>query len=293
MSRSSYTRVAAASGLTLGLTLVGVALAPAALAAPAAPVVTPASVVTGPATTVTISGTGCSLPGTGIPTVVSAGVSFGEMGNGGSAEPDAYGTWSIAVELPAGLPAGSYPVMAMCGTYYGDDVFTYAAQSVTVTAPAQAPVAPKAATVTKDAKGAVVVTAEPGQSLTPDAPAKVGERRTLRLTGYTPGEKVKLVLHSTPRTIGTFTADAQGVVVATFVAPAGTPAGDHTLKVTRADGSVVSYPVTISTQKLTAAELAATGADVTVPLVGGIALVLVGAGATYAARRRPTGAAQA
>ncbi|NEK86932.1 hypothetical protein GCU60_14395 [Blastococcus saxobsidens] len=296
MSRSSLARVAAASGLTLGLALASATLAPAAHAAPApaapsaAPVVTPASVAAGPATTVTITGTGCTISGSTVPTTASAGVSFGEMGNGGQVQANTDGTWSINVKLPADLPAGSYPVMAKCLTYYGTDLFTYAAQSVTVTAPA-APV--KTATVTKDAKGVVTVTAEPGQSLTPQGPVKVGQRLALRLTGYTPGETAKLVLHSTPRDMGTRTAGADGVLVTDFVAPAGTPAGEHTLKVTSADGTVRSYPVTISAEKLTAAELAATGADVTVPLVGGIALVLVGAGVTYVARRRPTGAAQA
>ncbi|SOD92905.1 LPXTG-motif cell wall anchor domain-containing protein [Blastococcus haudaquaticus] len=71
--------------------------------------------------------------------------------------------------------------------------------------------------------------------------------------------------------------------------PAGAPAGAHTLKVTRADGSVVSYPVTVAAG---GKQLASTGADVTAPLVGGLALVLVGAGAMVVARRRSGAAAQ-
>ncbi|WP_235003075.1 LPXTG cell wall anchor domain-containing protein [Blastococcus haudaquaticus] len=58
---------------------------------------------------------------------------------------------------------------------------------------------------------------------------------------------------------------------------------------TRADGSVVSYPVTVAAG---GKQLASTGADVTAPLVGGLALVLVGAGAMVVARRRSGAAAQ-
>jgi hypothetical protein len=294
MSRSSVVRVATASGLTLGLATAGLLLAPSALAAPAAPaapVVTPASVTAGQATTITISGAGCVHAQPNPAVLAWAGVSFGQSGNGDEAEPNANGTWSVKVDLPAGLPAGTYPVVAGCAYYQGDEGFDYPGTSVTVTAPAAPAAAP--ATVSKNAKGLITVTAAPGQSLTPDTPAKVGERRTLRLTGYKPGEVVKLVLHSTPQVIGTFTADASGVVVASFIAPAGTPAGDHELQVTRADGSVVTYPIKVSAAKLTPAELAFTGADVAVPLVGGVTLLLVGAGVMFATRRRSAGAAQA
>ena len=61
----------------------------------------------------------------------------------------------------------------------------------------------------------------PGATLTPGAAVAPGVLRNLALFGYMPFERVTLVLHSTPRTLGTFTADANGIVVVAFRAPAG------------------------------------------------------------------------
>jgi LPXTG-motif cell wall-anchored protein len=282
MSRSPLARVATTSGLTLGLAAVGLLLAPAALAAPSGPVVTPGTIQ--PGDTYTIAGGGCVTTDVANPVVGAfGGIGYGEMGDGADATPDAQGNWSVQMTFPADYPAGTYPIVAGC-EYYNGDVDRKDGQLVVAAAAAASK-----ATVTKASNGVVTVEAAPGQSLTPDAAAAPGEVRMLKLTGYTPGEKVTLVLHSTPKTIGTFTADAHGVVNAKFIVPAGTPAGNHTLKVTRADGSVVSYPVTVAAA---GKRLADTGADVTGLLVGGAALVLGGAGALVIARRRTAGAAQ-
>jgi hypothetical protein len=56
-----------------------------------------------------------------------------------------------------------------------------------------------------------------------------GQQLTLRYTGFQPGERVTLVMHSTPLTLGTFTADASGVVTARFTLPASAETGAHTL----------------------------------------------------------------
>jgi len=278
---SSSTRLATMTGAAALVAAAGVVFAPSAAADVSLPSPTVVSGTVSPGGTLIVSGTGCSAATVGeYVTGVDVGISYGQAGDGMSITPDtANGYWSVQLTLPATLPAGTYPVSAYCGTYNGDIAYPQV----------QATVGAGAATVTKATNGVVTVTATPGQSLTPDAPAAPGEVRVLKLTGYTPGEEVKLVLHSTPRTIGTFTADAQGIVTARFSVPAGTPAGAHELKVTRADGSVVSYPVTVVAA---AKQLASTGADVTVPLIAGSALVVAGAGALVACRRRASGAAQ-
>ncbi|MGY1803629.1 hypothetical protein ACI78T_10135 [Blastococcus sp. SYSU D00922] len=274
-----FARLATTTGVAALVAAAGVVLAPSAAADVSLPAPTVAPGTVSPGGSLTISGTGCSAATVGQPvTGVDAGISYGQAGDGKSITPDAQGNWSVQLTLPATLPSGKYTVSAYCGTYNGDIAYPQV----------QATVGAGAATVTKATNGVVTVTAAPGQSLTPDAPAAPGEVRVLKLTGYAPGEVVKLVLHSTPRTIGTFTADAQGVVTARFSVPAGTPAGAHELKVTRADGSVVSYPVSVAAGK----RLASTGADVTVPLIAGSALVVAGAGALVASRRRASGAAR-
>ena len=292
MSRSPFARVATTSGLTLGLAAAGLLLAPAALAAPGGPVVTPGTIA--PGDSYTISGSGCMSTDDANPVITAfAGIGYGESGDGEDVMPDAQGNYSVEMTFPADYPAGTYPVAVGCEYYNGDIDVNEGTLVVALPASGPTAAAPTAteskAAVTRAANGVVTVTAAPGQSLTPDAAAKPGEVRMLQLSGYTPGEKVTLVLHSTPKTLGTFTADAQGVVTVKFTVPAGTSAGNHTLKVTRADGSVVSYAVTVAAA---GKRLADTGADVTAPLFGGAALVLVGAGAMVVARRRNAGAAQ-
>jgi LPXTG-motif cell wall-anchored protein len=326
MSRTT-TRVAA--GALLGLAVTGSTLiaAPAAFAAPAAPVVAPGSVVA--EEVFTVSGTEC--PKSDVPhnpNIVMVGIDDGsEYGLGNGTFPEADGTWSVELAFEAGTAPKAYDIHAACVDYlgfYGVEGATpttdieYPVATVTLLDPAAEPSTPSTpstpttstpatteaptpaptgttsgtATVTTDAKGVVTVTAAPGQSLSPSAPVEVGEKQILRLTGYTPGEEVTLVLHSTPRRLGTATADASGVVTFAFTAPSGTEAGDHHVKVTRADGSVVSYPIRIAAASSASSsdELAYTGADVTAPLVAGTGLVLLGGATVFAARRRKAAA---
>ena len=56
-----------------------------------------------------------------------------------------------------------------------------------------------------------------------------GDDVTLSYSGFQPGEQVTLVMRSTPVELGTFTADAAGVVTATVTLPASAEAGSHTL----------------------------------------------------------------
>jgi LPXTG-motif cell wall-anchored protein len=274
MSRASLNRLAA--GSLLGLVMAGATLATAtaALAAPAAPALSASSAAAGQ--TVTVSGADCA-PSTQPHNPIMA-VAFLNLGENPAVEvgdmvvPAANGTWTVSLAIPAGFAAGTYDVVSVCGDYLGNYESVYPIVKLTVGAPA--PAAPAAC-----GKDCQVVA--PGATLTPDAAVAPGVLRNLALYGYLPFERVRLVLHSTPRDLGTFTADANGMVVVAFRAPAGTEAGDHSLKVTRADGSVVSYAIKIAASK----QLASTGADVTVPLVLGTGLLLAGGGALFLSRR--------
>jgi LPXTG-motif cell wall-anchored protein len=283
MSRASLNRIAAGSLLGLVLAGVSVVTAPVALAAPSAPVVSATTVA--PGGSFTVSGVGCDLSNDpNNPDGALAFLDITHLGLGESPEiqvgdyvdPAVDGTWTMSLTVPANHPTGTYDLVSICSTYWGDPEFLYPTIKFTVGAPAPAaPAAPAAC-------GASCQVVAPGTTLSPGAAVPHGVLRNLALYGYLPFEEVKLVLHSTPRTIGTFKADANGIVVVQFRVPAGTEAGDHNLKVTRADGSVVSYPIRIAAGK----QLASTGADVTVPLVLGTALLVAGGGALVLSRRR-------
>jgi LPXTG-motif cell wall-anchored protein len=284
MSRASLNRLTA--GSLLGLVMAGATLvtAPAAVAAPSTPVVSATTVA--PGGSFTVSGVGCDLStNPNNPDGALAFLDITHLGLGESPEiqvgdyvdPAADGTWTASLTVPANHPLGTYDLVSICSTYYGDPEFRYPTIKITVGAAAVAVAPAPPATC-----GASCQVVAPGTTLTPGAAVPTGVLRNLALYGYLPFEEVTLVLHSTPRTIGTFKADANGIVVVAFRVPGGTEAGDHNLKVTRADGSVVTYPIKIAAAK----QLASTGADVTVPLVLGTGLVLAGGGALFLSRRR-------
>jgi len=287
MSRVSPLRVAAATGLAVGAAAVGVAFPALALAEDPLPAVTvtPANVAAGSA--FTVSGTECLQLGKDNIGQVMAYVTTDVATVRAATEVAEDGTWSVSLTFPAGTPDGTHKISAECDVYF---VTTpYPAASVTVGAAPAATTAPAKAVVT--VKGGVTsVTAAPGQSLTPDTPAAPGQRFALTLPSFAPNEKTTWVLHSTPRKLGTFTADASGTLSASLTIPAGVEAGNHELRVTRADGSVVTYPIRIAAA---GESLAYTGADVTVPLVAGGALLAAGTGILFAARRRSAGASKA
>jgi LPXTG-motif cell wall-anchored protein len=276
MSRPSLTRLAA--GSLLGIVLTGAALvtAPGALAADL-PAITPSSVSITPGQSFTLSGTGCVMQDGGYADVYVAAPSTFE--GGVPAKPD--GSWTMEVATYAMLQPGTVDLEITCGFY--EEQYSYPPVTVTVV---DATSKGTATVTVKD--GVTHVTAAPGQSLTPQKPATPGQKFRVNFTGYTPGEVTSWVLHSTPRNLGTATADGSGVLSKALTIPSDVEPGDHTLRITRGDGSVVSYPIRIAASK----KLAATGADVTVPLALGGALVVAGAGALVVSRRRSAGASQ-
>jgi hypothetical protein len=280
MSRLSRTRVAVATGLTLGTATAGLLFAPAAFAAPAAPVVSPSSTLA-PGVDYTISGTGCTQASdtAALPFVsMTPDSDHPQSGDGGPVNTD--GTWTLKESAPETL--GSYTYRLTCDQYTSK--FRYENITITVTADGKpVPVFVPGATPNTPGIGnakssGVSNVAAPGQQVT----------RILK--GFKPNEVVTLVLHSTPVALGTFTADGNGVVTATFTLPAGTVLGTHTLAY---DGNFGSHFESTITLTADGKALAYTGANIALPLVGGTVLVAAGAGAlVMGRRRRPAGAAQ-
>ncbi|MGY1847240.1 MULTISPECIES: hypothetical protein [unclassified Blastococcus] len=281
MPRVFPLRAAMATGLALGSTVLGLAVAPAALAAPAMPTVSLSSATVAPGAEYTVSGAGC-LPRTdGIPVAAVLLPAVDDPQWADALEPEADGSWSMTQTAPTEF--GAYEFSVLCDQY--DDGFEYANFTVTVT-PGGKPVGTLRGTAANTPG-----VASKSSDTTAKAPA-VGETVTRILSGFKPFEKVTVTLHSTPQTIGTFDADGNGVVTVTFAIPAGTPAGDHDLAYDGSMGTYFQEALTIS-DAAAGPRLADTGASVAVPLALGTGLLVVGGGALIASRRRSPGASQA
>ena len=104
-----------------------------------------------------------------------------------------------------------------------------------------------------------------------------GHTFTITVSGFAPFAKVTFGLHSTLALLGTYTADANGVVTATLQVPAGFVAGAHTITAsgTAPNGKprVLSAPLLVKTQ------VSGSGAGVPVVGVGSGAGTGVGSGA--------------
>jgi hypothetical protein len=121
-----------------------------------------------------------------------------------------------------------------------------------------------------------------GKPLPSDPSLKPGSRIVATIGGYAADETVSVTLHSTPRSLGTIKANANGVVTYAFAVPADLPSGAHTLVLAGATHTVTfAFSVPAATPSLPF-----TGVDV-VPL-GITALGFIGLGsiALLATRRR-------
>ena len=323
MSRSSRTRAVVATGLTLGTATAGLVFAPSASAA-AAPLpalkLSTATVAVGD--TLTVKGTDCLASGPddiygpvlyidGIVTDPDAPRVLGQFDDEEGSD------WTATFSFTDKL-VGKHTIDAYCAHYNeisddeaestGHDLYpvanitVVAKQSANTGATTPAPsgtAAPSssatpAATSTEFKPGARANTpgvASTTTSKTTGNAAAPGQKVVKVLKGFKPFEKVTVVLHSTPVELGTFTADANGVVTAEFTIPAGTALGQHTLAYEGLEGTYFEEPLTLTKD---GKALAYTGADIKLPLVGGTVLLAAGAGALVVGRRRrTTGAAQA
>jgi Rieske Fe-S protein len=310
MSRLSRSRAVVATGLTLGTTAAALAFtAPSALAESTLPALSMPGTAA-PGATITVSGTGCFRPadgdfieGSDVEVMLAAdtdGDDYYDIYGGSLVAPN--GTWSAKLAFPADTRLGPVEIDASCDIYGADELYPVA--TVTVAKPSttppstpagSTPVATQLAT-TGGEVGAVLGEAANTagtKSITTDkttgATSAPGKKVVKVIGGFQPWEKVTLVLHSTPVTIGEFTADGNGVLTAEFTLPAGIPAGSHTLVF---DGTVTYYQegLTVTAAGTSASgSLAYTGASVALPLALGGALVVAGGGALLVSRRRAAG----
>ncbi len=117
---------------------------------------------------------------------------------------------------------------------------------------------------------------------------------------FLPGSAVQVILSSTPRVLGTFTADARGVISGRVTIPCDVPVGAHTVSAQGVDASgkplrlsaalrvVDGCPVGAAPRVVTGGgALSKTGSNLTMPLTAaGIALLATGTAAVVVARRR-------
>lgn len=136
-------------------------------------------------------------------------------------------------------------------------------------------------------------------ALSSNGALRAGRELRLSYAGFQPGETVTVVLHSTPVTLGTFTADATGTVTATITLPDGTESGEHTLTFSGpASGDLVVVPFRVAAVQSTgpterrAAAPRSDGRTVTSWVGGGgLAVVLLSLGAHLLLRRRENASA--
>ena len=311
MSRTT-TRAAALAGLTATTAAAGLLLAPAALAE-SLPVVSHSEVTAGQA--FTLSGQDCMATKEGEPAIVYVGaVSGDDSGVLGIMDVPASGDWTIELEFPSEALAGDYELFAQCEGYEGaeTDTFVYAPVPVTLKA------APTTSTPATPTETAAPTTAAPETKPTgalrgtqantpgvasPDQRSATGDsaapgRKVVKvLTGFKPGEFVTVTLHSTPQTVATATADANGTVTVEFILPAGIPAGAHTLVYEGSMGTYFQEAFTVTaaaaTSNASSSSLAYTGADIALPLGLGVGALALGGGLVFAARRRSAEGSQA
>ena len=134
------------------------------------------------------------------------------------------------------------------GTKVATNLTVVSANSISVTTPANAPgvvdvsiISPSGTRVFPGAftyfepVSSVVDTEEevlllPEQSITPSIQFVAGDSQTISVPGFVPGERVQIILASTPQLLASTTADADGVATATFVFPRDIE-GFHTLAI--------------------------------------------------------------
>ncbi|MGY1681473.1 hypothetical protein [Geodermatophilus sp. SYSU D01176] len=307
------TRAATLTGLTATTVATGLLLAPAALAAPLTTPTAPSTATAG--APFQVSGTGCVADDAQNPDWVAFAVVVTDLADFEAAEPTGVflaepaedGSWSTAVSFPAGT-TGTHSLYAACATSYAGEPVEYPEITVSVSSGTSTPVtetpttttptpttaAPPATTaptyVVRGTQANTPGVASPDEGSATGDSAAPGRKVVKVLTGFKPGEVVTVTLHSTPQTVGTFTADGTGTVTASFTVPAGTPTGDHTLVYEGNMGTYFQESFTVTaaatTSNPSSSSLAYTGADIALPLGLGVGALALGGGLVFAARRR-------
>ncbi len=309
MSRVSPLRLCSTAGLTLGIAAAGVAFAPAAFAAGDFLPPLEGDTIAVVDEVHTLSGTECLAPDGAEATVYVDYYTAADWEDGGDAtlspEPGLAaedGTWIAEATFTAAAPLSEYVVAATCEPYSGapdDKLLFYPEFTFTLEAAPAAPTATPTVAPTGAVRGTAAntpgVASPDGGAATGDSAAP-GKKVVKVLTGFKPHEVVTVTLHSTPQTVGTFTADAHGTVRVEFTVPAGTPTGTHTLVY---EGSMGTYfqeafaeTAAAGTGTGSGSGLAYTGASVALPLGLGTGALALGGGLVFLTRRRNAQAAE-
>jgi hypothetical protein len=124
--------------------------------------------------------------------------------------------------------------------------------------------------------------------------ASVGMAISFEARCFDNGDTVTATVYSTPKQVGTFTANSSGVVSGEFTVPQ-VEAGRHTLRLVGSDGTQTSVGFTVvpsaapaagGTGSSTSGSLAFTGTDVAMTAGVGALLLLGGGALVMAAKRR-------
>jgi LPXTG-motif cell wall-anchored protein len=288
MPRASLPRFAAVALFGLVTSAATVIAAPAAAAADR-PMPTLSATTGGPTAPFTLSGSGCvdnrPVDEQGIGSVEVFAYSETAFLGGAGVTPAADGSWSLTTSFPADAPLGVHEILVTCDVYNVSDPYPTVTVNLSATGVTLASVASVASVAPTQATCGDCTTIAAGDTIA------AGEVVVMKLTGYKPFEVVTVVMRSTPRELGRFTADAAGVVTLRFTIPKGETTGSsHTLTFSGSMGTPdLVLPIKLGAP---AKQLASTGADVTVPLALGTGLVLVGGAALVVTRRRKAATAQ-
>ena len=108
-----------------------------------------------------------------------------------------------------------------------------------------------------------------------------GDTITVSFSGFTPNEKVQLVLYSDPVLIGNFPADAAGTLTQSFQLPSDLPAGAHTVQLTGWESKKVASASIVVASAATAAAPDVQGVPVWAWWIGGALLAVLAAFGTW------------
>lgn len=190
---------------------------------------------------------------------------------------------TVSVTVPTATPTSSASPSPSTGSQGGGSGSTGGAQSSTS--------GTRGSTGTKSSTGVVSSTTsgptEPTIGKSPSTTAeqasvdktayKAGDTITVSFAGFTPNEKVQVVLYSDPVLIGSFPADGAGALTQSFQLPTDLPAGAHTVQLTGWESRKVASASIVVASTATAAAPDVQGVPLWAWWVGGVLLAILAA----------------
>jgi Big-like domain-containing protein len=180
------------------------------------------------------------------------------------------GTTSLGtVAVASGSATLSTTTLAVGSTH--SFVATFTPTDATAFKTSQSPAV--AYTITAADTTTPTLTGPDGSTLSSDPTLTTGEVVTVQAGGFTAGESVSAVVHSTPETLTPTTASSTGTISYAFTVPSDLPAGAHSLVLT---GATSQTTVTIDFSIATPAVLGTTTTSATTPSAGSASLPFTG-----------------